>query len=405
VHKLNLKKSFLFILVFLIVSALDIRSLTIGGQEVKDPVPGNKWYTDDWWAPRGENIHKALDIVAKDIGVIEGTDVYPVMDGVVKFSYYSETGGNTVIIDHQNGYMTIYMHLKEKFVDTPGTPVHRRENLEESTKIGTVGDKGSASKGPHLHYAVHYYEQDDPPKNIWEMGWNDATYPKAWADYLGNLEKEGYKHRDPGGGGEKGGPEDEDDSMDDEDGEEDGDGVTGTNPGGERPDDNESSSTSNPSYYASDSKSRFYRLAPKKGKTNILLCWNYEKLLEERDQYFESVGTGGSSDEAYLVNLNVRINEAYNRLSINSLQYSKERSETPDVVILRHGYFGSASSLIGLYKEAWRRIPPSFSPLWVKENPVMVIPTGGLYGLENSEIFKAVLQKSLLRGRDNDIYS
>jgi|GEM_PF-6679019 len=135
---------------------------------------------------------------------------------------------------------------------------------------------------------------------------------------------EDCKCKDPNGDGDGDGP--------DRNGE--------SRPGADHPDDNESSATGNPSYYASASKARFYRLAPKKGKPNILLYWNFEKLLDERDQYFESVGTGGTPDETYLVNLNSRINEAYNLLSKNSLQYSKERSETPDVVILRHGYFG-----------------------------------------------------------------
>jgi len=52
-----------------------------------------------------------LDIVAQDIGVIEGADVYPVMDGVVKFSYKSDTGGKAVIIDHQNGFYDDVMQV------------------------------------------------------------------------------------------------------------------------------------------------------------------------------------------------------------------------------------------------------------------------------------------------------
>ena len=371
---------------------INTRALEVDGQHVEDPVPGFKWYTDDWWSERDNDIHKALDIVARIPGKIEDAAVYSVMDGVVKFSYRSRGGGHTVIIDHQNGYMTIYMHLRERCVKKNQQVYRKRGNLEESTQIGIVGNSGKAH-GFCLHYAVHTYNLDDPPKHTWEMDWRDAVYRKAWAYDYGNPEEEGYKHREPDEIGEE---DEEDDSWDGDDGEEDGD--PGTNPGGERPDDNESSSASNPSYYTSDSKARFYRLAPKKGKPNILLYWNFEKLLEERDQYFESLGSGGSSDETYLDNLNTRINEAYNLFSKNSLQYNKERSETPDVVILKHGYFGSASSLISLFKDAWKRVPPSFSPLWVKENPVMMIPTGGLYGMENSEIFKAVLEEYVRNG-------
>jgi len=207
-------------------------------------------------------------------------------------------------------HLTHYLHLSEinesvlahdKFVTTG----------ETIGKSGNTGQVYGRYGGYHLHFEVKKWE--DNLEN-----WNRYC-PYESIDELEDTEE--YKKSEDGDSGG-------DDSMDGEE-EEDGEenGVPGTNPGGDRPDDNKSFATSNSFSLASDPKSRFYRLAPKKGKTHILYLWNLEKLLEERGQYFESLSSGGTPDETYLNNLNTKINENYNLLSVNNLQYRKERSE------------------------------------------------------------------------------
>lgn len=390
-RKLNINKAFSFLLISSIIFVINVRALEIDGKPVEDPVPGHKWYVSGWGEKRGDRLHEAVDIVGIEPGVIAHQCVYASTSGKVIFSRFSSSLGNVIIIDHQNGFMSIYAHLEESYVSR-GDWIHREKSIEKSRPLGTVGTTGN-SDNYHLHYAVHYYQHNDPPTVYAEMGWPDSSNPKTGAMLVGDLEKEGYRYRESG---ETGKEDEGDDCMEDDKGEEDGD--SGTNPGGDRPDDNISFATSNSFSLASNPKSRFYRLAPKKGKTYILYLWKFEKLLEERNQYFQSLGSVGTPDETYLNTINTKISEVYNLLSANNLQYIKERAETPDIAILRHGYFGSVSSLINKFVEAWRRIPPSFSPLWVEENPVMVIPTGGLYGMENSEIFKATLDEYVRNG-------
>jgi hypothetical protein len=393
--KIIIKIVFLLSVSFCFIKILN--PLTLGGNEVKPPLFDDGFtatknvieYTHAWDALRDYGLHRALDIVAT-----KGTAVYPVANGKVLFTRYvpkgtTTGGGNAVVIDHGNGNISIYCHLATINPNLkPGDIVTRGETENSSTQIGTVGDSGHAD-GVHLHLQFRtILNPEKPPSSYKESA--DARHGFTSPQRYGNPDDEGFRHKAKGDGAGEGG-----------DGK-DGDGG----PGGENPDDNESSANNIASYsISSDPEAIFFRIVPKKGKKYILQLWNLEQLQKERDQYFSSLSAGGTVDEAYLTNLNTKIDESYNLISTNSLQYEKERAETPDVVVLRHGYFSSASSLIDKSLEPWRRVILSFSPLDVNENPVMVIPTGGLYGMENSEQFKSVLRDYVGQGGTLIVFS
>ncbi|MGQ9813920.1 MAG: peptidoglycan DD-metalloendopeptidase family protein [Candidatus Roseilinea sp.] len=91
-----------------------------------------------WWG------HQAIDI-ANAIGVpIAASD-----SGYVSFAGWDNTGyGYMVMINHGNGFATVYAHLSAYYVD-PGQPVSRGQI------IAAMGSTGR-STGPHLHFEIRY---------------------------------------------------------------------------------------------------------------------------------------------------------------------------------------------------------------------------------------------------------
>lgn len=87
--------------------------------------------------------HGGLDII-----MTRGTPVYATADGVVAPGTGTfRTLGNLVVIDHGNGYTTMYAHLDD-------VCVLRGEKVRRGQRIGSVGMTGS-SYAPHLHYEVY----------------------------------------------------------------------------------------------------------------------------------------------------------------------------------------------------------------------------------------------------------
>ena len=88
--------------------------------------------------------HKGLDIAAP-----AGTDIYAADGGTVLEAGWNDGGyGYYVVIDHGNGYTTLYAHASEVYVSA-GQIVSRGELV---AAVGTTGD----STGNHCHFEVRY---------------------------------------------------------------------------------------------------------------------------------------------------------------------------------------------------------------------------------------------------------
>lgn len=83
--------------------------------------------------------HKGMDIAAPS-----GTPVKPVAAGTVIFSGWKNGYGNTVILDHNDGMVTVYAHHASNSVSTG-------ETVDLNTVIALSGSTGR-STGPHLHF-------------------------------------------------------------------------------------------------------------------------------------------------------------------------------------------------------------------------------------------------------------
>ena len=81
-----------------------------------------------------------------DMACPRWTKIYAGMAGRVADTGYNNTYGNYVIINHMNGYKTLYGHM-ERIDCSPG------QWVTTESVIGRVGSTG-ASTGPHLHFTV-----------------------------------------------------------------------------------------------------------------------------------------------------------------------------------------------------------------------------------------------------------
>ena len=96
--------------------------------------------TGSIWSSTG-NTHQGVDY---DVPV--GTPVYSVGDGIVSLTTLNPDYGQAIMVDHPNGFSTVYAHLSNKEV-SPGTPVYK------GTEIGKSGKSGNTT-GPSLHFEV-----------------------------------------------------------------------------------------------------------------------------------------------------------------------------------------------------------------------------------------------------------
>lgn len=111
------------------------------------PASGN--ITQQFWGG-----HRAIDI-----GSWVGAPVKSADSGYVVLAGGGWNGGygNHVIVDHGNGFTTLYAHLNSIFV-RPG------ESISRGQQIGTVGNTGN-STGPHLHFEIRYQGTPRNPFN------------------------------------------------------------------------------------------------------------------------------------------------------------------------------------------------------------------------------------------------
>jgi septal ring factor EnvC (AmiA/AmiB activator) len=119
------------------------------------------------WPVKGNVIHKygkqrdlklktTINNTGIDIKAKAGTEVKAVFIGLVSKVTYLSGFGNTVILDHGNGYYTVYAHLDEFFVEQDMV-------VNAGEVIGLVGDSGSL-EGSKLHFAVFANQTTENPQ-------------------------------------------------------------------------------------------------------------------------------------------------------------------------------------------------------------------------------------------------
>lgn len=100
------------------------------------------------WVTRGFNEGKdgQEKHMGIDIAVREGTPIVVTATGIVVFAGWNDNFGNLIIVDHENGYKTVYGHNQKSMTSL-------NEKVFKGDVIALSGNTGKSS-APHLHYEI-----------------------------------------------------------------------------------------------------------------------------------------------------------------------------------------------------------------------------------------------------------
>ena len=107
--------------------------------------------TRDW------RTHNGIDLAAE-----AGSSVHAAAEGTVYTVYEDETMGYTVVIRHQDGYVTCYSSLGADVAVAPG------DQVTLGQKIGTVGNTAlmESALGDHIHFSVTRNDEPVDPQSF-----------------------------------------------------------------------------------------------------------------------------------------------------------------------------------------------------------------------------------------------
>jgi murein DD-endopeptidase MepM/ murein hydrolase activator NlpD len=97
--------------------------------------------------------HPGIDVVTEADRAVKAC-----LGGTVIYSAYSRKDGYVLIIDHGNGFLSVYKHNKRALKEAGA-------KVKLGDPIAIVGNTGENSSGPHLHFELWLEQTPVNPKD------------------------------------------------------------------------------------------------------------------------------------------------------------------------------------------------------------------------------------------------
>jgi murein DD-endopeptidase MepM/ murein hydrolase activator NlpD len=114
----------------------------------------------------------------------DATAVFPAADGTItQTGWLDNAGGCQIVVDHGNGWKTIYFHLRDSQNNHSCDGILIKSGqVNRFQKIGIIGESGSGADGTHLHFVVRNGNTKVDPS-----GWdpNPQVFPDPWTTLTG----------------------------------------------------------------------------------------------------------------------------------------------------------------------------------------------------------------------------
>ncbi|MFD0590255.1 peptidoglycan DD-metalloendopeptidase family protein [Paenibacillus sp. GCM10027627] len=103
-------------------------------------IPLSSYRITSKYGQRWGRLHSGIDFIGNK-------RILAADNGIVEFVGTRTGTGKTIIINHQNGYKTLYAHMSSYTVS-------KGDKVEKGDQIGVMGNTGN-STGTHLHFEIH----------------------------------------------------------------------------------------------------------------------------------------------------------------------------------------------------------------------------------------------------------
>jgi murein DD-endopeptidase MepM/ murein hydrolase activator NlpD len=132
-----------------------------------DPLRGKGRVSNTAAQHRARGSGNALDIAAPT-----GTAIYSPMSGKVIKNWWSKEGGWSLLVEHPNGYVTGYAHMRSQ------SALREGQAVDKDIPIGSVGMTGEKATGPHVHYTVRQ-SRAGPKVDPNAIDWGQTVKPES----------------------------------------------------------------------------------------------------------------------------------------------------------------------------------------------------------------------------------